>query len=306
VQSAQYSRPQPLISIDRYRGVVFEGTSKRASTERRSARIPGNAVAQHQTRECHSLAEKEFVRRMLACAGLNAYAYRLTPLVRRIPACLRALRVSSVDQAQVLLQESPAHCQTLLDALLIGTTSFFRDNHLFDQLRQVVLRMNHPHLNVWSVGCSDGAELYSVAILLAGLGMLAGSKLRGTDCRPAAIAKAKAGQFLPSTTTFVPAHLVQSYFRPDGRHLTIRECLRTATEWEVADVLCCESQKPWDLILCRNLSIYLSEDAARQLWSKLTAALRPGAILMVGRAERLELPLIRRLAPCIYLKDERR
>src|SRR4051812_36303233 len=108
-------------------------------------------------------------RWLFARAGLNFRHYKPETLTRRLPACLRAVRATSAAQARAVLRRNPDLVGPALDALLIGVTSFFRDEGVFDALRRrvlpdVVRRWRaggcvRP-LRVWSVGCSSGAELY--------------------------------------------------------------------------------------------------------------------------------------------------
>jgi chemotaxis methyl-accepting protein methylase len=74
--------------------------------------------------------------------------------------------------------------------------------------------------------------------------------------------------------------------------------------WRVQDALTISDYACWDLILCRNMAIYLDPEAIRDLWVRLSRALRPGGILVVGRAERPSGAHLRRLGPCIYAREE--
>ena len=82
--------------------------------------------------------------------------------------------------------------------------------------------------------------------------------------------------------------------------------LRLAARWRTADVLAGPVPGPWDLILCRNLAIYLQPDANARLWAGLESALRPGGFLVTGKAERPAGPAAARLraaGPCVYRKQ---
>lgn len=203
---------------------------------------------------------------------------------------------------------------------MIGVTSFFRDRAVFHALGH---RMRHLHdqrgrLNVLSVGCSDGSELYSTAMLLAEGGMLSTSRLRGIDCRPDAIEKARAGIYRADTLAEVPKALAERYFEPAdvqerlSRRLSratsavrVVRAVREACEWAVADGFAL-SQQTFDVVLCRNVAIYLTMDSAAQLWSTLASRLSPGGLLVVGKAERPPSTVraeCARVSRCIYQKQ---
>ena len=236
-------------------------------------------------------------RWLFARAGLSFRHYKPETLRRRLPACLRAVRATSATQARALLRRNPELIGPALDALLIGVTSFFRDEGVFESLRRRVLPelvrrwraggCARP-LRVWSVGCSNGAELYSVALLLVELGALwpGRCELVGTDCRAEALARAEAGTFGPQELKGVPPALLRQFFVCEEEHYRVRADVRSIPRWRRRDALGEPEPGPWDLVLCRNLAIYLQPDATSRLWSSLAGVLRPGGVLVLGKAER--------------------
>lgn len=226
---------------------------------------------------------------LLARAGLDPDAYRATPLQRRVPACLRALGVTSEAAALRALQREPAPRAEALSALLLGVTSFFRDDEVFARLeRQVVPRLRGLDRapRVLSVGCASGAELYSVAMLLAEAGLIAGATLTGIDARPDAIAAARGGVFAPAALTGLSDARRHRHLEPAPGGERIAGRLRQHTTWRLADATRGLPPGPWDLVLCRNLIIYLQAHCAATLYARLRGALAPGGVLVLGRAER--------------------
>jgi chemotaxis protein methyltransferase CheR len=258
------------------------------------------------------LEAESFIRWLLSRAGLSFRHYKHETLERRLPACLRALRVASPAQARAAVQRNPHLAWPALDALLIGVTGFFRDDAVFATLARQTLpdllerwrncRPERP-FRVWSAGCSDGAELYSVAMLLVENGALTpGSvELLGTDCRPEALARAAAGVCDAAAVKGVPPPLLRRYFRFDGEHYHVQRAVRAAAVWRRADALAAGEAGPWDLVLCRNLAIYLQPDATASLWATLAAAVRPGGALVLGKAERpVGVAGLLPDGPCVY------
>jgi chemotaxis methyl-accepting protein methylase len=251
----------------------------------------------------------EFLGWVLRRAGVEPANYRQTALARRLQACLRSLHVRTIEEARAALSRQPELATAAAGALLIGVTSFFRDPNVFDYLDQKILPSLAPPgqgLRVWSAGCADGAELYSMAILLAEHHRLTGSHLLGTDCRAEALQRARRGWFdVRWLLGGLPEALRDRHFVRDAAGWRIDEAMRQVVCWAQSDLL----SEPlfdaplWDLILCRNVAIYLEPAAAASLWTRLTTRLREGGILVVGKAERpdAEQPL-RRLAPCLFQK----
>jgi chemotaxis protein methyltransferase CheR len=249
-----------------------------------SAELPGEQAA--------------FVDWLFAQVGLDAGNYRPETLQRRLAACLRLVRARSPGEARRLLELSPRRIPDALSAMLLGVSSFFRDPVVFDRLESELapeLVRGRAGLNVWSAGCSDGAELYSLGMLFAERGWLSASYLVGTDCRPDVIAQARAGVYEPAVCRHLPPALAERYLPSEGDRRRVVAPLRRALRWRVADVL--QTQEPgiWDLILCRNTTMYFRPEASAPLWPKFEALLRPGGVLVLGRAER---PVgVKRLAP---------
>ena len=251
-----------------------------------------------------------FVMWLLQQAGMAACAYRPTALRRRLPACLRALRASSTEQARAILEQDPALLDRAVSAILIGVSEFFRDSQVWDYLQARFLPEfmgQRRALRVYSAGCSDGRELYSMAMLLDELDALDGSVLLGEDCRPDAVARAGAGEYEASDIADVSSIRKQRYFRQVGSRYRIVPRLRDRVRWGTRDVFGLHTPGDWDILLFRNVAIYLETGQVSLLWERLFHQLAPNGVLVTGKAERPPdtLPL-RRLSICVYQKMDGR
>jgi chemotaxis methyl-accepting protein methylase len=244
-----------------------------------------------------------FLLWLLGKAGLDPAQYRLETLRRRLPAVLRGVRAGSSGEARSLVQRDLSLLPVALSAAIIGVTSFFREPDVFDVLRAKLAALARP-VRVWSLGCSDGAELFSVAILLDELGRLDGSELLGTDCRSEAIAAARDGFFHAHALNDVSAVRRCSYLDLYPGKWRVTNRLRQATTWRLGNALAYVEPGLWDVILCRNLAIYLRDDAIAALWRRLTTALRPGGVLVAGKADRpSDGTRLASIGPCVYRRE---
>lgn len=231
----------------------------------------------------------EFIRWVLSEAGLDAAAYRPQPLNRRLPACLRLLKVQSREAALSLVKRRRELLPPLLNSLLIGVTEFFREPGVFESLGSRILPLltrGQGQLRVWSAACSNGAELYSVAMLLAEAQALHRSYLLGTDCRGDAIAQAAAAVYDDASLRQVPLQLRDKHFERSDDRWRPKASIRDRIHWKEADLLRSVEPGPWDIIFWCNASIYLTPMATESLWRRLAVELAPGGVLVVGRAER--------------------
>jgi chemotaxis methyl-accepting protein methylase len=291
-----------LTTRDDYRHIVFTDALQ-------GARHAVNLAPKFGARPDRSrfLGEQQwrFTRWLFARAGLNACDYRAETLARRLPACVRALHVETPAGARDAVERSPAMLQAALDAMLIGVTGFFRDRPVFAELRDAVLPMllgRRSTIRVWSAGCSDGAELYSIAILLAEMDALDRAQLLGSDCRQSAVRAAAGGWYAPQALHGVSRELLSRYFSFDAStgRWGIRPSLRLVPRWRAQDVLYGPDLGRFDLILCRNLAMYLRRESVARLWERLTRALSAGGVLVLGKAERPTRTGLACVSPCIF------
>lgn len=254
-----------------------------------------------------SIDAERFINWLMEQGDLNPQHYQRGTLARRLPACLRALRATSPDDARRRINETPSLISKALNALVIGVTSFFRDSAVFARLQDEILPdllQKARGVRVWSAGCSDGHELYSVAMMLAELNVLFRSNLLGTDCRQTAVAAATAGLFMPQDLANVPAAARQRFFVAEGQKVRALDVLRKTMLFRRSNILEQPEAGPFDLILCRNLAIYLHPESAGRLWLNLEKALRPGGVLVLGKAESPAGSMaLTQLGPCIFRRN---
>ncbi len=204
----------------------------------------------------------------------------------------------------MLLERKSELLPAAISALLLGVSEFFRDAGVFQTLERTILpqlALHRKDLRIWSAACSDGQEVYSVAILLAELGLLNSSHLLGSDCRVDAIDRAKKGIYDEHAMHQVKDPFRQRYFLRQGSGHFVSPELRERTSWKRCDLAAEIEPGPWDMILFRNVAIYLNADSARAIWNRLAEALAIGGVLVVGKAERpdCQVPL-ERVDHCVY------
>ena len=241
-------------------------------------------------------------------AGLQLSDYRPETIKRRLPAAMRAVRMNSLEQVCAAVLRQPDLLHPVLDALVIGVTSFFRDPPVFDDIDQEVLPTllkAATSLHICSVGCSDGSELYSIAMLLARRDGLRQSLFWGIDVRSEAIGRAREGRFDLAAVKGIPNEVLETCFRIEPSSCRAIPEVRARMYWAVRNIVDGKEQMPlYDVILCRNLAIYLQPTVTERLWTQLARALRPGGFLILGKSERPTSSLgLTAVAPCIYRRD---
>jgi chemotaxis protein methyltransferase CheR len=261
--------------------------------------------------------------------GLDFHGQRLHDLERAVARASRAAGASPTQylaRLATLPDESP-EWRRLATQLTVGETYFFRERPCFDALEQRVLpaivaerrAQGIPRLRLWSAGCSTGEEPYSLAILIDR--MLPDRKswtitILGTDVDPEALEKARRGVYREWSFRTTPRWLRNRYFRPRGDCFALDDHIRKLVTFAplnlVADTYpaLTTNTTAFDVILCRNVLMYLTRRTQRATAAKLADALLPGGWLALGAAEgsaELTDSLVRvDLAGAVFGRKERR
>ncbi|HJW26723.1 MAG TPA: CheR family methyltransferase [Rhodocyclaceae bacterium] len=185
-----------------------------------------------------------------------------------------------------------------------GETFFFRDHGQFELLRFELLpeliaaRRGRKTLRLWSAGCATGEEAYSLAMVTD---MVLPERrdwqitIIGTDINEEALAKARRGRYGRWSFRLAPASLQGRYFHREGEQWTVNPDIRAMVTFRpgnlVSDPLPDPLLRDLDLILCRNVLIYLEPEAVHRVAAKLTACLADGAYLLTGHTELMGVPL---------------
>lgn len=199
-----------------------------------------------------------------------------------------------------LLADDEASWETVIDALTVCETHFFRNAPQFEALRDGVLPLliagkranDQHHLRLWSAGCASGEEAYSLAILLRELlvdRVQWQLDITGTDINPRALAQARQGSYRDWSFREVSArHWQMVYFRKQGAQYHLRQDIRAMVQFRRCSLLDDCAAPPTarhDLILCRNVLLYLGTEVRPLIYRHLYRALVPGGWLVVGHAD---------------------
>lgn len=223
--------------------------------------------------------------------------YKVLCIKRRLAARIRAVGHHEPAAYVDLLQESIHEQEQLLAALSIHVSQFFRNESVFQVLEKQLLpelletsRHNNSKLRIWSVGCANGEEPYSLA-LLCQKQLLKGDLLSiiGTDLSPEALTRAKRGVFPADRLRNVPGEVLTDFFCQSDQQYQLIEKVRERVQFFRHDILTDQPFYRANLILCRNLLIYFSRKQQRQVLEILATALLPGGYLVLGRAETMAL-----------------
>jgi len=220
----------------------------------------------------------------------------------RLARRLRALHLDSFDDYLALLRQDPgAELEEFVNAITTNLTSFFREEHHFEQLaREVIpalLKRNAAtrRIRIWSCASSTGEEPYSIAMVLReALGNAAGWDVRllATDIDSNVVATAKAGIYREDRLERMSTERRRRFFEPaqDARGACFRVTDEVRSLITFARLNLMEPfpmKGPFDAIFCRNVVIYFDKETQRELFDRMADIQREGDWLFLGHSESL-------------------
>lgn len=234
-----------------------------------------------------------FIRRIKEFTSIDLSQYKETQMKRRL-ATLRSKRGFPTFAAYFEgIKKQPELLAEFLDRMTINVSEFWRNRNRWELLEQTFvpeLAKEGRKLKCWSAACSTGEEPYTLAMILDRQRLLTGTTLHATDIDDGALAKAKAGRYIERSLKEVPDAYVRQYFRKDGAEYAVTDELKRRVTFSKQNLLLDRFETGYDLIVCRNVMIYFTEEAKDLLYKKFSDALRPGGLLFVGSTEQIFSP----------------
>jgi len=209
-----------------------------------------------------------------------------------------------------------------IDLITTNTTSFFREKAHFDTLEKLVLprlladrRARRPRLKLWSAASSEGAEAYTLAMVLAEAqrkGLAFDWAILGTDISSSMLEKARAGiydtdQIAPIEDDLRDRYLMASVNQESGDKVRIVPELRARVRFASLNLVdpSYPIDRDIDVIFLRNVLIYFNAEDREKVVRRLHGHLRPGGYLFVGHSEGMSIQLegLERIQPTVFRKS---
>ncbi|MCU0322603.1 MAG: PAS domain S-box protein, partial [Chitinophagaceae bacterium] len=227
-------------------------------------------------------------------AGIDFSNYKPATICRRLEKRIVELKKESLEEYVNYLEQNDPEASILFNSILIGVTTFFRDESAFEVLNQhleklLLSKKNLTPIRIWVPGCATGEEAYSIAILVQELMKQKGGKYHvqifATDIDEQAIQQARKGVYPYSSVEHVPQEIKESYFLKRGNQYELIKSIRSMVLFSKHDVTSNPPFLKLDLISCRNLLIYFGNNLQKQIMPLFHYALLPDGYLFLGKSE---------------------
>ncbi|WP_276351615.1 CheR family methyltransferase [Cohnella caldifontis] len=234
-----------------------------------------------------------FVEDIRKLTSIDLSLYKENQMRRRLTTLRLKHGFSAFSAYYEALARDPKLLGEFLDRMTINVSEFWRNPNRWQMLKERFLEpmaQRPGRLLVWSAACSTGEEPYTLAMLLDSLGALERTTLLATDIDETVLAKAKEGAYADRSMRDVPQEYLLRYFRQENGMYRVTDKLKQAVRFQRQNLLLDPFPDRYDLIVCRNVMIYFTEEAKSGLYRKFAQALKPGGILFVGSTEQIFSP----------------
>ena len=238
---------------------------------------------------------EDLIHHLQQTRQLDFRGYKRSSLGRRIRQRMEEVHCPDFTTYRAFVDANPQEFSDLLNTVLINVTSFFRDPDAWEVLSgevvpQIIERKKEGQpIRIWSVGCASGQEPYSAAMLFADAlgveGFCNNVKVYANDLDELALRAARSATYSAREVESVPPHLLDKYFERTNDHYIFHRELRKCVIFGRHNIVNDAPISRVDLLICRNLLIYLDLPTQSVVLPRLHYALNPGGILFLGKAE---------------------
>ncbi|MDA8442112.1 MAG: protein-glutamate O-methyltransferase CheR [Peptococcaceae bacterium] len=223
-------------------------------------------------------------------SGLDLNCYKPAQMQRRIEQFMHNRRFDSYVSFKQALDKDSMLMQDFFKHLTINVSQFFRDTNQWQVLRERILPTilkDKSTVKIWSAGCSSGQEAYTLATTLNEFFSGRSFSILATDIDPHILEYAKRGVYSVQELKDVPPILQSKYFKQHPAGMEIVDKLRQNIVFKQHNLLTDSFQSDFDLILCRNVVIYFTEETKQVLYQRFAGSLRTGGFLFTGSTEQI-------------------
>ncbi|ADC51135.1 MULTISPECIES: CheR family methyltransferase [Alkalihalophilus] len=233
---------------------------------------------------------QQFIMQIKKKTGIDLALYKEAQMKRRLES-LRDKRGYStfLSYYQALAADSSLFHE-FLERMTINVSEFYRNKKRWEVLEEKILPRllaENSKPKLWSAACSTGEEPYTLAMIMASFMPLSEVSILATDLDKEILKRAQVGFYTDRSLKEVPPGVLSRYFTKELMGYKVSDQVKRAVTFKQQNLLSDSFGTQYDLIICRNVMIYFTEEAKHELYQKFSQALRPGGVLFVGSTEQI-------------------
>ena len=234
---------------------------------------------------------EKFKKDVLTLTKIDLNCYKEKQMKRRIDTLIGKTNAKTYDQYVSLLKTDKAVLEQFVNFLTINVSEFYRNPDQWSILDKKVfpelIKKFGKNLKVWSAACSTGDEPYSLVMALSKHIPIKQIKIIATDIDKQVLDKARMGLYNEKSIAAVPAEFKSKYFTKIGSSYQISDEIKRQVEFKEHNLLRDPYPSGCDMIVCRNVVIYFTDDAKEEIYIKFNQALKKEGILFIGSTEQI-------------------
>lgn len=226
-----------------------------------------------------------FVKQIHGKYDINLGFYKEEQMKRRLNSFKDKYQLDNFQALFHAVSDSDSIRQAFFDKMTINVTEFFRNRSRWQALIDLISnRWTTP--KIWSAACSSGEEAYTLSIILNEI-YKSGYQIDATDIDRRMLDHAKAGTYTKSSLRELNEIEIKKYFHKFDESYNIDIKFKKPIRFEKHNLLSDSYKNGYDLIVCRNVLIYFTDEAKDHVFRRFSASLNPGGILFVGSTEQI-------------------
>ena len=234
---------------------------------------------------------EDFKKDIWGLTKIDLNSYKEKQMKRRIETLITKNHINSYKDYVALIKKDKDKFEQFVNFLTINVSEFYRnpeqwvilDREVFPDL----IKKFGKNLKIWSAACSTGDEPYSLVMALSKHIPIKQIKIIATDIDKQVLDKARMGLYNEKSIAAVPPEFKKKYFTQIGSSYQISDEIKSRVEFKEHNLLKDPYITGCNLIVCRNVLIYFTEDAKEEIYQKFNSALVSQGILFIGSTEQI-------------------
>lgn len=222
---------------------------------------------------------------------IDLSSYKERQMKRRIDSLIARQKCPGYAEFVDLLKKDNAVFEEFISYLTINVSEFYRNpeqwKYMDDMVWPNLIERFGKNLKIWSAACSTGDEPYSLVMALSKYVPINQIKIHATDIDKQILAKAQVGLYNERSIQGVPDEFKKKYFEKVGQSYKISDEIKSRVTFSQHNLLNDKYQSDFDLIVCRNVLIYFTDEAKDDVFRKFYASLKKDGMLFIGSTEQI-------------------
>ncbi|MBQ1194013.1 MAG: protein-glutamate O-methyltransferase CheR [Lachnospiraceae bacterium] len=235
---------------------------------------------------------EQFKTQVYSLTKIDLNAYKEKQMKRRIDSLIDKNGYKGYSEYINAIKSDSRLFEEFVNYLTINVSEFWRNPEqwkiLGEEVIPTLIKESGRKLKIWSAACSTGDEPYSLVMLLSRFMPLSDIKIIATDIDKQVLEKATVGLYNEKSLVGLPEDLKNKYFTKVGlSNYQISDDIKRCVTFKQHNLLRDSYPENFDLIVCRNVLIYFTDDAKVDIYKKFNKSLRKGGFLFIGSTEQI-------------------